>query len=331
MESKPVVIAEAADAHYGDMGRALAMVEAAKMARADVIKFQHHIPHEEMLRDIPMSGNMKEPLYDFLLRNALTIDQHIALKEHCDVVGIRYLCTPFSLAAARELESAIDPGWYKIGSGELTDLPTLMEIASWGHPMIVSTGMATVQEITMTYDSIAPIASALTLMNCTSAYPPRYSDVRLGFISRMRDLFPGAAVGHSDHTPSIDTAVGALALGATMVEKHVTIDDSLEGPDASVSVTFEEIARLVTARDRLWEARSEVKELLPNEEEIRGWARRSLVILRDLQAGHVLQLGDVWGKRPGTGIPSARLSDFLGKRLVRDVKADTLLSQSDVE
>ena len=331
MQAKPLVIAEAADAHYGDLGRAYAMVDAARASGADVIKFQHHIPDEEMLRDIPMSQNMKEPLYDFLVRNALSIGEHVSLKRHCDEVGIRYLCTPFSLRAAEELEEHVQPGWYKIGSGELTDLPTLRVIASWGHPIIVSTGMATVSEIGSTYDVLRLLPAPLTLMNCTSAYPPSYSDVKLGFIPEMKRLFSEANIGHSDHTPTIDTSIAALALGVSMVEKHVTIDEDLEGPDQSVSITFQDLARLVEARDRVWAARSDDKQVLPSEEEIRAWARRSLVYLRDLPAGHRIGEGDIWGKRPGTGVPSARMEDFLGCRLLIDARANTLLREEDFE
>lgn len=330
METKPLIIAEVADAHYGDLGRAFAMIDAARLAGADVIKFQHHLPDEEMLRDIPMSKNMAEPLYEFLMRNALSVEQHALLKSHCDEVGIRYLCTPFSLAAARQLEQIVNPGWYKIGSGELTDIPTLLAIRSWGHPMILSTGMATIGEITETYNALASVGAPLTLMNCTSAYPPSYADVRLGFIAQMRKMFPLANIGHSDHTPTIDTAIGALSLGCTMVEKHVTIDHGLQGPDQSVSIDFAELSRLVVARDRLWEARGSIKEVLPSEEEIRVWARRSLVYLADFPAGHKLRQGDIWGKRPGTGVPSARLEEFIGRRLLRSVQGNTLLHEGDL-
>lgn len=330
MQQKPLIIAEVADAHYGDVDRAFAMVRAAKDAGADVIKFQHHIPDEEMLRDVPMSQNMTEPLYDFLVRNALDVSQHVLLKSYCDDVGIRYLCTPFSLAAARELEDFVKPGWYKIGSGELTDTPTLLVIQSWGHPMIVSTGMATVEEITATYKALASTTVSLTLMNCTSAYPPSYSDVRLGFIGEMRELYPLATIGHSDHTPTIDTAIAALALGCSMVEKHVTIDPELQGPDQSVSINFNDLSRLVEARDRLWEARGSMKEVLASEQEIRAWARRSLVYMDNFPAGHELCPGDIWGKRPGTGVPSARLNEFIGRQLRHSVERNTLLHEGDV-
>lgn len=197
--------------------------------------------------------------------------------------------------------------------------------------MIVSTGMATVAEIAATYEVLSSSDVPLTLMNCTSAYPPSYADVRLGFIKEMRKLFPLASIGHSDHTPTIDTAIGALALGCSMVEKHVTIDSTLRGPDQSVSIDFNELARLVAARDRLWEARGSAKEVLPSEQEIRSWARRSLVYLNDLPASHELRPGDIWGKRPGTGVPSARLEEFIGRRLRHAVQRDTLLHEGDLE
>ena len=145
-------IAEGADAHYGSLDRAREMANLAKSAGAHAIKFQHHIPDEEMLPDVPMSGNMREPLYEFLKKNALTINQHVELFDYCKKIGIDYLCTPFSLVAANELEAAISPEAYKVGSGELLDHPTIREMMKFSKPIIISTGMSTVEEIKSTYD-----------------------------------------------------------------------------------------------------------------------------------------------------------------------------------
>jgi len=327
----PYVIAEGADAHYGSIERAKKMIEKAKAAGASAIKFQHHIPDEEMLPDVPMSGNMKEPLYDFLKRNALNIDQHVTLFEYSKAVGIQYLCTPFSWKAAQELESAIDLPVYKIGSGEMTDLPTLKKIAEFGKPMIVSTGMSEILEIDQTYNFLIDLGVQLVLMNCTSAYPPVYSDLHLGFIRVMHSRYPKAIIGHSDHTNDIYSSIVAVGMGAKLLEKHVTEDEDLAGPDATVSLTFEKLGELVSAARLISTAMSEEKTIHENEIEIVEWARRSLVTTKPLTKGQQISEADIWGKRPGTGIPSSRYWEIIGKKLRRDVPNNVLLRPEDLE
>ena len=324
-------IAEAADAHYGDMSRARAMVDSAKTAGADAIKFQHHIPDEEMLRETPMSSNMTEPLYDFLLRNALTIEQHVELADYCAKVGIQYLCTPFSLAAAKELEEKISPPAYKIGSGELLDHPTIKEIAKFNKCMIISTGMSTPEEIDTTYEILKDHAPGLIMMNCTSAYPPKYEDIHLKFIEEMKVRYPKAVLGFSDHSPGVETVIASFTLGAKVIEKHVTLSHELAGPDATVSINFHTLGELIKSLENLSRAFTAKKEIHPSEVEIRHWAHRSLVYLLDLSKGEVIKDGDIWGKRPGYGIPSFRLEDFIGKKLKADVRKNTLLTVEDFE
>lgn len=325
------VIAEAADAHYGDMSRAKAMIDAAKKSGANAIKFQHHIPDEEMLPETPMSSNMKEPLYEFLIRNALSIEQHVELSNYCYDVGIQYLCTPFSLIAARELEANINPPAYKIGSGELLDHPTIREIAKFNKCMIISTGMSLPEEIDTTYEILKNHQAGLIMMNCTSAYPPRYEDTHLRFIEEMRHRYPNAIIGFSDHSPGVETVLASFTLGAKVIEKHVTLNHELAGPDASVSINFETLADLIKSLQNLNLALASKKEIHPSEIEIRNWAHRSLVYLHDLDAGRVIENGDIWGKRPGYGVPSYRLEQFIGRKLKVSVNKNTLLTKDDFE
>jgi N,N'-diacetyllegionaminate synthase len=332
LESEPYyVIAEAADAHYGNMDRARSMVVAAKDAGANAIKFQHHIPDAEMLRDIPLSTNMKEPLYDFLLRNALSIDQHVELSRFCGEIGIQYLCTPFSLVAAVELEEAISPPAYKIGSGELLDHPTLLEIAKFGKCMILSTGMSTIEEIQSSYELLENHSAGLVLMNCTSAYPPKYSDIHISFTKDMYSLFPKAMIGFSDHSPSLETCIAAFTLGAKVIEKHVTISHDLAGPDSEVSIDFESLEQMIEMIRNLSSSLKAKKEIHESEVEIRKWAHRSLVFMRNMKAGEEIQYGDIWGKRPGTGIPSRFMPQFLGKKLVQDVEMNDFVTFQSIE
>ena len=186
---KTFIIAEGCDNHMGNMETAKEMCRQAKLAGADCIKFQHHIPDEEMLRDIPMSSNFDIPLYDFLKLHALTLDQHIELKNYCKEIGILYLCTPFSLKAAYELNE-IGVSAFKIGSGEMTDIPTLLKIAEMGKPMIVSTGMSTMSEISRTYDVLVETGVEFAFTNCLSEYPPRYEDVNLNVMKKNERSIP---------------------------------------------------------------------------------------------------------------------------------------------
>jgi N-acetylneuraminate synthase len=327
--SRAYVIAEAADAHYGSIERAKQMIDKAKWAGADAIKFQHHLPDEEMLPSTPMSSNMTEPLYEFLLRNALSISQHSELEQYSIEAGIQYLCTPFSYAAALELENTLNLPVYKIGSGEMNDFPTIEKIAQFGKPLIVSTGMSFLEEVDETYDFLNKLDVDFALLNCTSAYPPKASDLRIGFTREMIRRYPKALIGFSDHSDNLNSSIAAISLGAKIIEKHVTIDSELSGPDAEVSISFEALRDLVEVSDFLAQALGSEKTVSPSEIEIRSWARRSLVYTQDLKIGEALKEGDIWGKRPGTGVPSRKLGDYLGKTLIRDVEKNTLLSDDD--
>ncbi len=239
-----IIIAEGCDNHMGSLQTAVQMCDEAKKAGADIIKFQHHLPDEEMLKNSPMSDNFEEPLYDFLVKNALSLEEHKQLKIHCDSIGIRYLCTPFSYKAATEInELGVEA--FKIGSGEMTDIPSLLKIASLNKSMILSTGMSTFEEIDRTYNALSSKTKELALMNCVSEYPPIYEDINLKVISQMIERYPNAIIGHSDHSPDIYTCFAAVVLGAKIIEKHVILDKKTPGPDQSVSIDFDELAALV--------------------------------------------------------------------------------------
>ena len=243
-DSNSFIIAEGCDNHMGNLETAKEMAKLSRIAGADAIKFQHHLPDEEMLKDIPLSDNFEEPLYDFLVKNALSLSDHIELKKFCDQIGIIYLCTPFSYKAAVELMQLNLP-CFKIGSGEMTDIPSLIKIAKLGKPMILSTGMSTVDEIKETYNVLKKNNVEFAFLNCTSEYPPLYEDINLKFILEMKQIFPDIIIGHSDHTPDIYTSFGAVSLGAKIIEKHVIIDKKTPGPDQSVSIDFNDLYFLV--------------------------------------------------------------------------------------
>jgi N,N'-diacetyllegionaminate synthase len=323
------IIAEACDNHMGDLECAIEMARQAKLAGANAVKYQHHLPDEEMLPDVPMSDNFDEPLYEFLKKHALTLDQHIKIKTFCDQIGITYLCTPFSLAAAKELDPIGVPA-YKIGSGEMTDIPSLVRIAEFKKPIIVSTGMATFEEIERTYNALVSRGVQLALLNCVSEYPPLYEDVNLRVISKMQDQFPKAVIGHSDHTPDLFTSYSAVTLGACIIEKHVILDKRTPGPDQSVSIDFRDLAELVDGIRKVEASLGEEKSVHAKEKQIRTWAFRSIVSNRLIKAGELIEDNMIWSKRPGTGIPSYKMDEVVGQYAICDIQDNTLISWEDI-
>lgn len=327
---KTFIIAEGCDNHMGDLEVAKEMCRQAKLAGADCIKFQHHLPDEEMLKEVPMSSNFEIPLYDFLKLHALTLDQHMELMNYCKEIGILYLCTPFSLKAAYELDK-IGVSAFKIGSGEMTDIPTIKAIAKLGKPMIVSTGMSTLEEIERTYEVLVESGVEFAFTNCLSEYPPKYEDVNLNVIGKMKEKFPKAVIGHSDHTPDLYTCYAAVALGAKIIEKHVILNKQTPGPDQSVSIDFEELYRLVDGIRKIELSLGDQKVVHTNEKDIREWAFRSIVSLRKIKKGEIITQDMIWSKRPGTGIPSHRMDEVIGKKAIKDIEENTLLKWEDLE
>ena len=323
---KTFLIAEACDNHLGSLETAKKMAESAKWAGASAVKFQHHIPDEEMLRNVPTSSNFDIPLYEFLVKYALKLEEHFKLKEYCDDIGIEYMCTPFSLKAAVEINPLVKR--FKIGSGEFTDIPTLMEIAKFGKQMILSTGMSTIEEIDMVYKKLNFHCREICFLNCVSEYPPIYEDINLKVINFLREKYPDVLIGHSDHTPSIETSLAAVSLGAKIIEKHVTLNKEIVCPDQSVSIDFEQFKRLSLYISNIEKALGEKKKIHEKEKSIRSWARRSLVSIKNIKKGELLSKKNIWSKRPGTGIPSYLMDNYLGKKAIVDINKDSLINES---
>lgn len=331
-KKEPVyIIAEACDNHMGDLALAKEMALQAKLAGADCVKFQHHLPDEEMLPDVPMSSNFDIPLYEFLKLHALSLEQHILLKKYCDEIGITYLCTPFSYKAAEELMEAGLLYAIKIGSGEMTDIPSLRKMTKFGKPMIISSGMCTLEELDRTYFALKEEGVPLAFTNCLSEYPPEYKDVNLGVIRTMKERYPDVVIGHSDHTPDLYTSFGAVTLGAKIIEKHVILNKMIKGPDQSVSIDFNDLHGLVDGVRKLEQALGKEKKVRPKEKSIREWAFRSIVSIKNIKKGETITNDMIWSKRPGTGIPSYKMDEIIGKTALRDIKKNTLLSYKDIK
>ncbi len=284
-----------------------------------------------MLPDVPMSSNFDIPLYEFLKLHALKLEQHIELKRYCDEIGITYLCTPFSYKAACELEEAGIAYAFKIGSGEMTDIPSLLRIAEFGKPMIISSGMCSLDELDRTYLALKGTGVPLAFTNCLSEYPPVYQDVNLGVLSIMREKYPDVVIGHSDHTPDLYTSYAAVALGAKIIEKHVILNKLTPGPDQTVSIDFKDLHELVDGVRKIHLAMGSVKKVCSKEKAIREWAFRSIVSVQKIHTGEMITQSMIWSKRPGTGIPSYKMNEVIGRRATRDIEMNTLLKYEDFE
>ncbi len=319
---KCFIIAEACDNHIGNMDYAYKMIDVAVLAGVDAVKFQHHLPDEEMLKDVPMSSNFDTPLYELLQKYSLSLEQHKKLKAYCDKFNIMYMCTPFSKKAADEIDDLVD--LFKIGSGELTDHPTLIEIAKKGKPMIISTGMANINEIEETLNILKPINNKIMIMNCTSEYPPNYKDINVKLIPKLQEKF-GIIVGHSDHTPDNYTCFAAVSCGAKIMEKHFILDKLIPGPDQNVSIDPMGLNDWVEGIRKIEDALGDDKTVHNLEKPIKEWARRSIVTIKNIKKGEVFTLENLWCKRPGTGIPSKYLFNILGNKALEDIEENTLL------
>ena len=317
---RPYVIAEAAVSHQGEVETARSMVYLAHAMGCDAIKFQMHVLDNEMLRDVPTSDNFDQPLYETLRDTELTLDEHKELKALCESLGIDYLCTPFSAVAADILESELDVEAFKTGSGELTNIPLLTHIAKKGRPMIISTGMALIEEIQETVDAMKASGVSFALTHCVSAYPCPYERVNLHNVPRYRELFD-VPVGLSDHSIGIYTAIGSVAVGASIIEKHYTLDKLQSGPDHAVSLEPYELGELVKGCNAVYLARGDKREIFPEEECIVAWARESVVSEQDISVGTVITEDMVWVKRPSPG-PGAIPAKDLGKVVGMTAKVD---------
>ena len=329
---KPFIIAEACINHEGNLKNAKKMIREAKKAGVDCIKFQIHNLNNEMLKKTPKSNNFKESLWDTLERTNFNISQQYELKKYCEKNKIIYLCTPFSKEGADELES-INVKFYKVGSGELTNLPLIEHIAKKKKPMIISTGMSEMIEIEETVKLVKKIKTPFALTHCTSIYPcpPKLSNIRA--IPLMVEKFK-VPVGLSDHTNSIYTSFGAIAHGAPIIEKHFTLDKTSVGPDHASSIEPSELKELVHGANIIFEYNNKIKKIFKEEKQIIAWARESVVTEKNIKKNEIINEKMVWVKRPapkGNVIAAKYLSQVIGKKAKKNIPANVQLKWNDIK
>jgi N-acetylneuraminate synthase/N,N'-diacetyllegionaminate synthase len=328
------VIAEAGVNHDGDVDVAHRLVEAAVDAGANAVKFQTFVPEALASAGAPTAAYQQERVgaddqRAMLARLALPSEAWAALQAHARDRGIVFLSTPFDEASADLLDGLGVPA-FKVGSGELTNLPFLAGLARRGRPLIVSTGMATMVEVAAAVDAIRATGERqLALLHCVSSYPAAPADANLAAMATMREAF-GVQTGWSDHTPGIELPVAATALGAAIVEKHLTLDRNRHGADHAMSLEPPEFAAMVAAtRSTSLGVGDGDKVPTAAEREIAAVARRSLHWTLDLPAGTTIEAGHLTAQRPGTGISPARGSALIGRTTNRDVTAGTMVQDGD--
>lgn len=324
----PFVIAEIGINHEGDFQKAKKMVEDAKKCGAECIKFQCHVIEDEMIKNDVIPANTKESIWKIMERCALTEEEDIKLKEYVEKFNMIYLSTPFSRVAADRLER-MGVSAYKIGSGECNNYPLVEHIASFGKPVILSTGMNDLKSISKSVNILEKAGIDYALLHCTSMYPTPYDKVRLGALTELKKRFPNAVLGLSDHSLGNYSCFAAIPFGASILEKHFTSDRNWSGPDVPISITPVELKDLIKGSKAIYKALGGSKSILREEEPTIKFAYACVVTIKDIKKGDCFTKDNIWVKRPGTGeIKAEEYENVLGRRAAKNIKRDTQIKRS---
>lgn len=325
------IIGEIAQAHDGSLGLAYAMVDAIAAAGADAVKFQTHIASAESTAAEPWRvafARQDATRFDYWRRMEFTEDQWRGLRSHAKDKGLAFVSSPFSITAA-DLLGRVGVDAWKIPSGETGNHLLLDRIASLGGPVLVSTGMSPLAEVDAAVERLEAAGVPLAVLQCTTAYPCPPERIGLNLLPLFRERY-GCPVGLSDHSGTIFSGLAAAAIGIEVLEVHVTLSRDMPGPDVVASVTPAELRELVSGIrfiERMKTHPVDKDEMATEMLPLRRIFTQSVVVVRDLPKGSVLTAADLTTKKPGTGIPGARLPEVIGRRLERDVEADTLLTE----
>lgn len=330
---KTLIIAEAGVNHNGDMGLARELIDVAAAAGADMVKFQTFsadklvTAHARKAAYQARGTDAAESQHAMLQRLELTRNMHEELIAHCKVRGIHFFSTGFDTESVGMLAD-LGQGCFKIPSGEITNLPYLHHVGSYGKPIILSTGMATLGEIEAAIDVLEAAGTArshMTVLHCNTEYPTPMADVNLRAMLTIREAF-GVKVGYSDHTAGIEVAIAAVALGAEVIEKHFTLDRNLPGPDHKASLEPKELEEMVAAIRNIEQALGDgIKRPSRSELGNKPVARKSLVAASAIRAGETFNASNLAVKRPGTGLSPMRWHEVLGRKAPRDFAPDELI------
>lgn len=328
----PVVIAEIGINHEGSLSVAKEMVDAAYGAGAQIIKHQTHIVEDEMSDEAKnvIPGNAEISIYEIMERCALNEAEEFELKNYVESKGMVFISTPFSRAAADRL-NRFDVSAYKIGSGECNNYPLIEHVASFGKPIILSTGMNTIESVSKSVEIIRRYGVPFALLHCTNVYPTPPELVRLGGISELKTVFPDAVVGLSDHSLSNYPCLGAVAVGASILERHFTDRMDRPGPDIECSMDPEELEKLIEGSRIIAKCRGGRKGPVAEEQVTIDFAFATVVTTQEIHSGEVFSKDNLWVKRPGTGeIAAEHYSSLLGKLANKKLSKGQHLSYQDI-
>lgn len=333
MKKRTLIIAEAGVNHNGDLDMAKRLVDAAAAAGADLVKFQTFNANRQVTRSAVKADyqnqttDSKESQHEMLRRLELTAEMHNEIIAHCSANGVGFFSTGFDIESIDFLVG-LGQEYLKIPSGELTNLPYLRHIGRLKKAVIVSTGMATMGEIEAAIDVLeqsGTVRTNIMVLHCTTEYPTPMCEVNLRAMQNISTAF-GVTVGYSDHTFGIEVAIAAVAMGASVIEKHLTLSRTLPGPDHKASIEPDELKAMVAAIRNIEVALGDgIKRLTPSELRNKPIARKSLVSNRLIKAGDLFSEENVTTKRPGTGISPMRWDEIMGRRASRDYSADELI------
>lgn len=328
----PLVIAEMGINHNGSLEEAFKLADAAIDAGVEIIKHQTHVIEDEMSSEAKkvIPGNSNESIYQIMSNCALSEDEEIELKNFIESKGRIFISTPFSRAAADRLDKMDVPA-FKIGSGECNNYPLIEHIANFGKPIILSTGMNSIESVSKAVDILERKNISYALLHTTNIYPTANNLVRLGAMTELNSAFPNALVGLSDHTVTNHACFGAVALGASILERHFTDSMKREGPDIVCSMDPTATKELLDGVSILFEQRSGKKGALKEEQATIDFAFATVVSITDIKKGEMLTKDNIWVKRPGTGeILAEHFNDLLGRKASHDIPKDCHIGWNDI-
>lgn len=329
----PLVIAEIGINHEGSLAVAKEMVDAAYRAGAEVVKHQTHIVEDEMSKAAKkvIPGNADVSIYEIMERCALNESDELALKNYVEEKGMIFISTPFSRAAAERLKK-FDIQAYKIGSGECNNYPLLDHIAQFGKPVILSTGMNTIESVSKAIDVFKKHNTPLAILHTTNLYPTPSHLVRFGAMMELHQAFPDHVFGLSDHTLNNNACLGAVALGASILERHFTDHMDRQGPDIVCSMDETACKELIQGSKEIWSMRGGTKQPAAEEKVTIDFAFATVCTITDVKAGDTLTEKNIWVKRPGTGkILAEHYNAVLGKTALRNIEEGEHLDYDDFE
>ena len=325
LDNTPLVIPEIGINHGGSLEVALKMADAAAEAGARLIKHQTHVIDDEMsgkAKEV-IPGNSDKSIYDVMAECALSEADEYSFMQYVQSLGLEFISTPFSRAAANRLEK-FGVKAYKIGSGEMNNYPLIEHIASFGKPMLVSTGMNSLDEVELAINILERKNVPYALLHCTNLYPTSPQQVRLGAMQEMMRRFPDVPIGLSDHTLNNNACIAAITLGAALVERHFTDSMTRQGNDIICSMDTDKLRELLAAAKEIPLMQGGDKVALPEEQVTIDFAFATVVSIADIKTGDKFSSTNIWVKRPGTGdIKAAHYRDLLGKTATCDIVRDT--------